>query len=172
MKKKGILALLGACVALLIGVFVVSCDRMSQRNATETDDPVAQVAQEFTNVGEAVAFQTCVQEQYVIDSLFRTMPKQTLHQVATVLINKQPLGVFTVKDIVDEFRQHKDVYNNLSPEQPAPKSEAKSEQADNSQPTSTEGMQTEVGKVSYNIQDTVINGKKAEIITKTEIHYE
>lgn len=173
MKKK-IYVLLGLVFALLFaGITVTSCNyevrKKSEIPVDETPQPTG-----FENLKAVIDYQQWLVESYTIDSVFRAMPVQVLTNVTQVLLNRQGPG-FDIDEIVDEYRSHIDIYNNLeSPVALESSNNTNNENAvmEGQRATESDTNDTiKVGRVYYNFKDTVVNGKKARIITKTETTY-
>lgn len=184
MKKK--IPVIGAYLLGLLMVFVgitLTCSSCKEKPAffggddSECESDSILVAQyidrvsnpTFINIHEVLSFRDKLIENAAIDSLITALPEKTLTDVAGVVINKN--GVATKKQIAEEYRANQQVYNNL-PDKTTDINEPTAEK-----PTQTEAVQTRVvdapveNAVKYNYRDTVINGKKIRIETKT-IEYE
>lgn len=187
MKKK--IPLLGMYLLTFLIVCVVTfltcaCNGRAQwakPESTVTQSDSMLVAQyvdrivnpEFLTVKEVFEFRSKTVENAQVDSLILALPENILMNVATVVINK--FGTATKRQIYDEYRANISVYENL----PNNTSDT-SNNAKNTASTDVEDPPTGVDKAvieqvpsttAYNFRDTVINGKKTRIETKT-ITYE
>lgn len=106
-----------------------------------------------------------------VDSVFMSMDRKTLDNVASVVLNKH--HVVTKDDIVHEFIKNRAVYDNLPPNSSATtestspsttteKPIAKIELVEEGKTTVIEAPQTRVEQPA-GYKDTVVNGKKALI---------
>lgn len=68
----------------------------------------------FLSVNEVLVFQEKLKEDYSNDSVFRSIPKDVLVNVCNVLLAND--GNITKKSVVEEFRQHSNIYNNIQPQ--------------------------------------------------------
>lgn len=118
---------------------------------------------EFVNVREVLDFRLRTIENYQVDSLIMAIPEDVLINVASVVLKKY--GKVTKPDIAEEFRANQTVYNNLPSPQNSPIINNPTEQK-----TQLEAVPTRVEEPSSSVtisKDTVINGKKYKIETKT-----
>lgn len=155
MKKNNLLKFVFWVFALLLilcaTLELTSCTRHIHANLyPDSTDSIEQVQQldyyfnpTFTNVDEVLKYKLRVEKADIDDSIIRHIPNETLINISTVLVNKNKQ--FTKSDIVDEYLKSQTVYDNLP--------SVKDLQRDTSQAVS--------------IKDTVINGEKTKIITKT-----
>ena len=117
----------------------------------------AKLVPTFTSADDIVDFRQDILEQKKCDSIFLKMPDKTLFNVASVLIKKN--GSCTKKDVVQEFREHSDIYNNLPPEADLPVQVVTA-------PTSQDTARHVIGETTSS-RDTMIEGKKIRITTTT-----
>lgn len=132
------------------------------------------VTPEFSDVTEVIQCQQTLNSNAYVDSVFTSMPEDVLKNVATVLLKKA--GRATKKAIVNEYIGNRDIYQNL-PTPPAVETETTTPLkpvATNSETTVTEGLRPggkgKVQSESYQVKDTTIDGKKADVVTKTTIY--
>lgn len=167
------------CALILIAICsigIASCDR--KINPVDQGDSiwVAEQLSEFTNptctsVDEVLVTQDLMKEKDQNILLFKSMPQETLKDVATVLINRN--GKTSLNEIVDEYVANNSVYDNLS------KSDNTTSIIDDDPSEISENVSKDKNNIdslnshhSYTTKDTIINGKRGKAITKTEIRYE
>lgn len=166
-------------IALLLTVTVmVGCKNApwSNPNNYDTANDSVLVAQQveaivnpqFTTVQEIVDFRQQTNEGFTIDSIFRAIPEQVLHNVASVLIKKN--GTVDKKSIVEEYRANSAVYDNLpaTTQQPA----NTTQEVDlNATDLGNRRSESDVISTSYQYRTDTINGKPVKIQIKKEESY-
>lgn len=176
--------LLVTLLCIVASCTVTSCDNLQDaKNAlskSQVDTAFVKecvysvVTPEFTTIDEVLLCQQKLNNNAYVDSMFMSLPENLLKNVATVLLKKT--GRATKKAIVNEYISNKDIYKNL-PIQPG---EQETEttlvplKQQNSTPTVVEELQPggkgKVASTSYQVKDTTIDGKKADIVTKTTVY--
>ena len=116
--KKGILFMMSLLLTLLVSL--ASCSKKTDSNLQHCDSlRIGDVTvlmndymnPSFTSVTDVVCEHDRICNMYDRDSIFRSMDKQIVTNVANILIYKS--GVCTVQSIVDEYLLHKDIYDNI-----------------------------------------------------------
>lgn len=172
---------LGVYLLTAIGalMLLVSCDRLQHRpdNYDVANDSIkiAEAVQNavdphFISVADIVEYRENHQFQLEIDSVFFSLPSATVQNVASVLF-KSNRDVITKKDIVEEFKQCRNIYEKLptTHDISKPDSSAKLQSIDR---TGTD-LGTRPSKMTRKTtQDTVINGKPMKVIIETTETYE
>lgn len=167
--------LLGLCVVgimLISGITFCSCDKFAKHDkeilATNDSVLISQYINEISNpsfltVSEVLSFKQNQLKNKEVDSLILSMPEDILTNVVSVVIKR--CGVATKTQIADEYRANRSVYENL------PKAAPKTDQMSDAEETARveDVPNTTVGtrQVNYNTKDTVIDGKRVTIETKT-----
>lgn len=178
---KKVLGVLGLLVVFILGALcVTNCDRIgSLRNVDRIDSAfVAEYVKStvnpvFTSPEEVVSYQ---KEQLSNDELqfeFLNIDPDILKTVATVVLKRSSIA--TKEDIVKEYSEKADVYNNLPPLQSQNidiTTSSETVKSDTQQSGMEDQRVTGVGTVSYKEKDTVIDGTKAKVLTREEIQYE
>ena len=119
----------------------------------------------FINVEEAAICQDTYIDGKSVDSIFSSLPPSTLKRVADVCINKA--GFTDKKSIVSEYVKNKDVYSNMSKEDPSVKYDKHATDSGGSGVTKKEG----VFETSYNYYTDTIGGAAVKVQVKTEKSY-
>lgn len=163
------LAVIGAIVSFVGIQKVEKIETTSLDSAAIVQLLESQKNPSFTSVEQVLSYRQAIKKECFIDSVMDAMPVETLTDVVTVLINKK--GGATQSDIVEEFRQNKQVYTNLHP------TAAQNLPVDNTPPNSTaqdsiDNLLQYVGTTSINYKDTVLNGKPVKMKTVTHVTYE
>jgi len=171
---------LGVYLLTAIGalMLLVSCDRLQHRpdNYDVANDSIkiAKAVQNavdphFISVADIVGYRENHQFQLEIDSVFFSLPSSTVQNVASVLF-KSNKDAITKKDIVEEFKRCRSVYEKLptTPDISKPDSFAKMQSVDR---TGTD-LGSRASKVTRKTQDTIINGKPMKVIIETTETYE
>ena len=181
MKKflYGVLFLLLAVAAsTAVNVALASCDnpRVNRLTPAKVNKAVVQdcldsiVNPVFTSVNDAFELQKQLVTNAFIDSVFMSMPQDILKNVTTVMMKKR--AYVTKDDIVGEFLQNRQIYENLpaTPPDNANITTTKEEKTPipgvviKETTTVTEAPPTRVESGSANsYKDTVIDGKHALI---------
>lgn len=175
--KKFILGYLMIAVCFTIAAIAVSCEGpmwkkaaglSSASDSTKVASQIeAVINPSFNNVNEVLSYKARFEEGARIDSEFFAIPVQTLHNVCNVVL-KNNVGPITKRDIVLEYRAHKQVYNNLPDK--APKDSTTSKKVDLG--ATDLGQRTkEKGVISttYQYRTDSATGQKIQI--KTEESY-
>lgn len=170
---------LGVYLLTAIGALALltSCDRLQHRpdNYDVANDSIkiAKAVQnavdpQFISVADIVGYRENHQFQLEIDSVFFSLPSSTVQNVASVLF-KSNRDAITKKDIVEEFKRCRNVYEKL-PANDISKSDsfAKMQSVDR---TGTD-LGSRPSKVTRKTQDTIINGKPMKVIIETTETYE
>jgi hypothetical protein len=134
----------------------------------------AQVAQfiegcqnpDLMSVPEVIELQNQMLEITKVDSAFKALSKKELTDVSSVLLKKRTY--VRKKDIVEEFRLHKDIYENL----PTTESTAQNDKEQILQASDLGNRRDSVFSTSYKFRTDTINGKPVRIKIKTEESYE
>lgn len=81
------------------------------------EDTIAPNELYFMSVGEAIEFQNQMVKEYQINEVFRSISETTLRSVVSVLLARDKanggIDCVTKKDIVYEYLNNKDIYDNL-----------------------------------------------------------
>lgn len=122
----------------------------------------------ITDAEEVTILQEKIREDYTTDSVLRTIPKGVLKNVAVVIIKKK--GIVSKKDVVQEYQENKQIYDNLPAQNNNPSS------TDNGVVQNKDSIPLNSGKkiisTSYKKRTDTINGKPVEVTIKTEESYE
>ena len=117
---KSVLTTLLVMITVFMGISISSCThksgRMSraQRDSVNVNAAIKQMSNPtVSSIEDAVNLQQDALSAYTEDSIFRSMSQTSLKSVVIVLLNKQT--TVTRKDIIDEYRLNKNVYDNLNP---------------------------------------------------------
>lgn len=163
--------LFGVILTLLAIIACHSCDKQKYSGFIKPDSVYVTsciesvVNPQFNSVQEVKLFQNKLTEEYSIDEMFRSMPKEMLDNVAAVCFKKST--VVTKQDIVKEYVSNRAVYDNL-PNQSTPQNH---EQAAPTQ-TTMEEQQLPAGKTSYRYEIDTVDGKPQRVLVKEERTYE
>lgn len=160
---------LGVYLLTAIGALALltSCDRLRHRpdNYDVANDSIkiaeavdAVTNPQFISVMDIVEYRENHQYQVEIDSVFFSLPASTIQNVASVLF-KQNRTSIGKKEIVEEFKRCRNVYENL----PA---ESKITPKDSS---AVDKTATDLGqrKTTKTTRDTVIDGKAMKLVVET-----
>lgn len=164
---------------LIVTVLVLtSCDKMKEYAAPSVDKAViidymdAALNPLMTSVDEVTIYHTDLIKEYEIDEVFRTIPIETVRNIANVLIKNN--GSVTKKEIVYEYKNNRHIYDNLpnvtnqiSQESPKPNPDVS--------PTVTvqpNHPNLPPPSITTKIKDDTINGIPVTVTTKTETTYE
>lgn len=178
--KKFLYAACGVIIMLLVAIFAYSCEEV-KRHLTEdkaeyvlSEMGVEQYVDsimnpEFSELSEVLSEQNIMVGEAYTDSVFIHIPPEILRNVATVVLKR---GSATKNQIVMEYLANKDIYESLPPpeEKSTSNDTPKNDNATKNNTTVTEAPQSgveSVSETSFNYRDTVINGKKHRIETKT-----
>ena len=175
-----IIVLFAVLASTAASVALVSCDnpRVSSMLPQSVSKASVQACLDsivnpvFTNVNDVFELQKQLTSNAFIDSVFMSMPPDVLKNVSTVMIKKRPHC--TKDDIVGEFLQNRQIYENLPATPPDNASNANITTNETKTPipgvvikettTVTEAPPTRVESQPANsYKDTVINGKRALI---------
>lgn len=107
--------MLGLALAFVItGGTLTSCERVNPQDSK--DQPVVyepfSPEVEFSSMGDVTALQTHWIDAEVTKNTFLGLQPEVLKNVYSVLSSKSA-GTITVKQIVEEYTLHQDVYDNL-----------------------------------------------------------
>lgn len=175
-KLKGVLLLAAVGAFMLLS----SCQYL-QRNSDNYDSAdttfVAQQFEQLTNplmysVDEILMFRELKLDRLSVEDQFMAMPEEIVKNVATVLLRRHSPykdGGIMMSDIVHEYLQNKDVYDNL------PSSEKDSLQVTQQVDRTGTDLGTRSDSVyltSYKYRIDTINGKPVRVKIKTEESYE
>ena len=170
---------LGVYLLTAIGALALltSCDRLQHRpdNYDVANDSIkiaeavdAVINPQFISVMDIVEYRENHNAQLEIDSVFFSLPSSTIQNVASVLF-KSNRDAITKKDIVEEFKRCRNVYEKLPANDISkPDSFAKMQSVDR---TGTD-LGNRSSKMTRKTQDTVINGKPMKVIIETTETYE
>ena len=174
-----IIVLFAVLASTAASVALVSCDNPVTKMVTPTVSKASVQAcldsivnPVFTNVNDVFELQKQLTSNAFIDSVFMSMPPDVLKNVSTVMIKKRPHC--TKDDIVGEFLQNRQIYENLPATPPDNASNANITTNETKTPipgvvikettTVTEAPPTRVESQHANsYKDTVIDGKRALI---------
>lgn len=162
------LAVIGAIVSFVGIQKVEKVETTSLDSAAIVKLLKSQTNPSFTSVEQILAYRQDLNKESFIDSVLATMPVETLTDVATVVINKR--GSTTQGDIVEEFRQNRQVYTHLHPT--ATENPANTTPPDQAIQDSINAVLQYVGTTSINYKDTVIDGKPVKQKIVTHVTYE
>lgn len=177
------MALVAAILVVAFGAGINACSEgglgqfIKGPGFSEIADTVSaqpELSYELTSPVDAVAYQVTRQREVIEDSVFRSMDPQVVSMVAQVLLKTKP--VINVSDIVQEYQSQSQIsYDKLAKENksddPSTKPKASIELVQEGTTTVTEAQPTSVGKptqTSSVSKDTMIDGKKAKVITTVE----
>lgn len=158
---KRLLSLLGVIATLMIAVTLGSCNHRSGFHDDGDSTAVGNqpTEQTFASVNEVLLYQQNLAEDLEMQDIFLSMKRETIEDVVNVLKNREVS--ITVKNIVNEYRAGKQIYDNLeTPNDPKQDNDTLEDKA----PTMEES-QKPVLRVSYR-KDT-IDGKP--VIVKEEV---
>ena len=166
LKMLGVLLLAGLLMA------ITSCRHNPFSSNYDSADS-AQVAQfvescqnpDLMSVPEVIELQNQMLEIAKVDSAFKAMSTKELTDVSSVLLKKRIY--VRKKDIVEEFRLHKDIYENLPTTESAQNDKEQILQA-----SDLGNRHDSVFSTSYKFRTDTINGKPVRIKIKTEESYE
>lgn len=176
MKKK-IVTFLGGYILVLLLVAIgtiaccslTGCDYFDRNNKTTVDSIQVEnyvdaiMNPTFVTVDEVLDFQEQLICNYQCDSVLKTISSKKLTDIATVAIKKH--GVITKKDLVREYLNDQTVYDNLPNNVVLQTTEQQTEQKEEN--VKQEGA---IYETRYNYKDSVIDGKKVKIETKTVVY--
>lgn len=166
---------MGDCLLAIIFVIctcisVCSCKEKGLHFNSDRPDSVyvaekieATVNPSFSSVETVKVFQARLKDEYAIDNIFVSLPSDVLNNVATVCLKQKPQ--VNKKDIVTEYRTHKEVYDNLSPD---PITENGPQSTHSSIDTTTHPKNT----VNYRDGTDTVNGKPYKVRIREERIYE
>lgn len=178
-------ALFSAVFAIImvfaIGATVNSCHEggigdliKNSNDSVQTEMSVDEYYSSMESLSDVFVVKHDMLDNMYTDSVFLVIPDDVLSNVVGVLLKKTPS--FTKRELVNEYMLNRQVYDNLPPpvaEVPinntTPQSTPILSITQEGSTTVTEAPPTGVGKktVSYSNKDTVIDGKRTEIETKT-----
>ena len=125
---------------------------------------------QFGSVTDVMEFRFNHASEQAIDSVFFSLPDNTIRNVVGVLLKSNTN--ITKKDIIEEYRRCKDVYDKL----PVPN--ASNEKDDTSavnkpvDKTATDLGTRQPIKTEISFRTDTINGKPKKVLVKTEEYYE
>lgn len=178
---KKVLGILGVLLCFVIGALaVINCDRNRMPVNYDSSDTTCVCCDlqntTLNSVEDVYAFQQDLIDEEATEFQFLNLQKPVIENVASVLHAR---GVpLTMKTIVAEYLANVSVYDNL------PLAEfADEENVDTNKLTTngagSSGMEDQrvtrdkpQNTVSYNEQDTTIDGHKAKVLTRKEVQYE
>ena len=124
MKRKTISNFLGMCLIVFLATAVsflsTSCEKFSksQDDNRDVSDSImvaneidAIINPSFTSVSDVTEFQGRLIEEYSVDEVFRTLPREILSSIAQVCLKRD--NTITKADIVLEYRANYEIYNSL-----------------------------------------------------------
>ena len=168
-------ALVISIVALIAGFASLSgLDRVKKKALDEK--AVIQLVQsqsnpEFTSVDQVLVFRSQLSKNTENDSMFIAMGEKTLIDVSSVVINKNKRA--TQADIINEFKSHPDVYNNLHPT-PGTPSRGNNTTSPSIGPDNDEVQVLDPPNTTTEIHytDTIIDGIKRKVKVVKQMSYE
>lgn len=177
-----LMALVAAILVVALGAGINSCSEgglgqfIKGPGFSEMADTVSaqpELSYELTSPVDAVAYQITRQREVTEDSVFRSMDPNVISMVAQVLLKEK--AVINVSDIVQEYQSQSQIsYDKLAkdgkPDQ-APDAKLSIELVKEGTTTVTEAQPTRAEKptqTSSVSKDTMIDGKKAKVITTVE----
>lgn len=186
MAKK-VLGILGILLCFVIGALaVLNCSRNRVPVNYDSSDTTCVCCDlqntTLNSVEDLYAFQQDLIDEEATEFQFLNLPKQTLENIAHVL-HKRGIPL-TMKSVVSEYLSNTAIYDNLPPTEDSElKDTAESTNAakDNSNGAkdNSSGMEDQrvtgdkpQNTVSYNEQDTTIDGHKAKVLIRKEVQYE
>lgn len=126
---------------------------------------------QFSSVTDVMEFRVNYASGQTIDSVFFSLPDNTIRNVVGVLLKSNTN--ITKKDIIEEYRRCKDVYDKL----PVPN--ASNEKTDDSSAVNkpVDKTATDLGtrqpvKTEISFRTDTVNGKPKKVMVKTEEYYE
>lgn len=163
---------LGVYLLTAIGALALltSCDRLQHRpdNYDVANDSIkiaeavdAVTNPQFISVMDIVEYRENHNTQLEIDSVFFSLPASTIQNVASVLFKKNKTSI-TKKDIVEEFKRCRSVYENLP-------SESKITPKDSSavDKTATDLGTRQNKRTIRTTKDTIVDGKPVTLVIET-----
>ena len=123
--KLSLMLFMGACMLTGIGVVCQSCDQMTKQHhywSTEDSETVCQIvaenipiimqsAYQFDDVTDAICYKQERERQLKVDSVFASLPDQTIANVVSVLSKRR--ARLSVSTIVGEYQMNRSVYDGL-----------------------------------------------------------
>ncbi len=164
-------------MALVLTTIFTSCDRVNKTLNSSFEPDTTLIAMQvdrlvnpsFNSAQELLAFRDSRLECKTIDSIFTSLPDEVLQNAATVCINKK--GYVTKKDVVNEYRSHGDVYNNLPKTAPPDTIKEYAALSAVKEEPNTEAPPKRENIVSYSQKDTIIDGQSATVKTRVETEW-
>ena len=172
-----LIVLIAAALSVAANVALSSCDNPVLKTTPKVKTADVQLCLDsivnpvLGSYSEALELQEELLTNAFIDSVFCSIPKETLKNVTSVVLKK--LHYVTKDDIVSEFMTNRQIYDNLPP--PDSTSNVKSSTSTTITPTAipgvvheetttvTEAPPTRVEEKPAGYKDTTINGKHALI---------
>lgn len=178
LKRLGVLLLVGIMTTLIYSCKNGPIGSSEDSYCVSDSTHVAQFIENLQNpdlmaAEEVVALQQQMIADCTIDSAFTAMSPNVVKTVSTVLLKKRKF--IRKKDVVEEFRLHGDIYNNLPKnEVPAANTNATVTPETNKQVdlSSTDLGNRRVISTSYSYRTDTIDGKPVKVQIKTEESYE
>lgn len=172
--KKLIFLMLSAVIAVLSMTTFCSCGDDTAKPWSKT--AIEEIATEsangvyydlinpvFMSVDDAVSYQEQLMHGLSIDSLYMSIPKKTLRNVANVCIKNS--GSANKQQIVDEYLSNAKVYKNL------PEATETTATDSGGSDVTKEKKLSGVFSTEYNYYTDTVNGKPVRIQVKTEKSY-
>lgn len=122
--KLFLMLFMGACMLAGIGAVCQSCDQMVKHHYWSSEDSekvcaivaenipvIMQSAYEFDDVTDALCYKQERERQLKVDSVFASLPDQTIANVVSVLSKRR--ARLSVSTIIAEYNMNKSVYDGL-----------------------------------------------------------
>jgi hypothetical protein len=175
LKRIGVLLLAG-----ILSIVIYSCKNGTVVNPLDSYDTVdtAQVAQliedwmnpSLYSVEEVLTLHQEMINADSIDKAFTSIPTPIVKNVATVLLKNPNYKSIKKKDIIGEFRQHKNIYINIPSATIQTKDTVKPVDLNATDLGNRRG--NKIISTAYSYRTDTINGKPVRIQIKTEESYE
>lgn len=120
------------------------------------------------SIKDAQDLQDVMVHESTVDNLFMSIPPDIMRNVTNVLLNTE--GYATKQSIVNEYRSHDGIYNNLPPVPDA--NETKDSTEVDLSATDIGSRQEKTISSSFKRRTDTVNGKPVNIITETKERYE
>lgn len=171
---------------LLLGVFVLSTmtschgrfpwsDRELERYDSVDSTFIASTVEEainpvFIDIASMLEARAADIADQSVDSLWLTLPDNILKDVASVLIKK---GIpVTKRTLIEEYRQHTSVYDNLPPPSNTSSTSADTKSTVDLSSTDLSARQDDsVFQTSYKYRTDTVKGHPVKVLIKTEESY-
>lgn len=177
--KKGLIIIAVILGVILAAVGVTKCSSTRTMRPSERVDLTESFKQDnvpsFTTVQAVVNHQQQQLEEENLKFEFINMDQAVLENVATVCFNKNGPTI-TIKDIIDEYRSNRSVYDNLpqAPTDTSVEGDTTLNVKQEVQQKARSGSNSDEkysNTVSYSQKDTVVN-VKAKVLVREELVYE